>query len=131
MMMMEFDSKMQGESLVESAEAAISLAEFGEHQRRLEKVHGKDVDEGVDDAEDQEEGKREEGRRKEGRTEGGRREEGELVESAGVEAEENVVAEIGEEDEDVQMVGKEEDVMYGQNAWLVQHCSVQCLLAGW
>ena len=113
MMMMEFDSKMKDESLVESAEAAISLAEFGELQRKLKKVHGKDVGEEVDDAEDQEEGKREEGRRKEGRTEGGRREEGELVESARVKAEENAEAEVGEEDEDVQQAGKEEDEMYG------------------
>ena len=113
MMMMEFDSKMQGKSLVDSAEAAISLTEFGELQRRLEKVHGKDVGEGVDDAEDQEEGKREEGRRKEGRKEGGRREEGELVESAMVKAEEIPEAEVGEEDEDVQKAWKEEDEMYG------------------
>ena len=84
----------------------------------------------MDDAEDPEEGKREEGRRKKERKEGGRREEGGLVESAGVEAEENVVAEVGE-DEDDQKVGKEEDVMYGQNAWLVQHCSAQCPLAEW
>ena len=113
MMMMEFDSKMKDESLVESAEAAISLAEFGELQRKLKKVHGKDVGEEVDDAEDQEEGKRGEGRRKEGRKEGGRREEGELVESARVKAEENAEAEVGEEDEDVQQAGKEEDEMYG------------------
>ena len=42
--------------------------------------------------------------------------------------------EVGEEDEDLQMVGKVgkgEDVMCGRNAWLVRHCSVQCLLAGW
>ena len=113
MMMMEFDSKWKDESLVESAEAAISLAEFGELQRKLKKVHGKDVGEEVDDAEDQEEGKRGEGRRKEGRKEGGRREEGELVESAMVKAEENSEAEVGEEDEDVQKAGKEEDEMCG------------------
>ena len=85
MMMMDYDSKMQNESLVESAEAAISLAEFGELRRRLQKDVEKDGGERLEYAEDQEDGKRE-GRRKEGRTEGGRREKGRLVQSAGVEA---------------------------------------------
>ena len=119
---MEYDLKLQDDSLAESVEAAIALADFGELRRRLEKVVEKDVGEEVE---------REEGRKKGGRKEGGRKEEGGLVESAMVEAEENVEAEVGEEDEDDQKVGKEEDEMYGQNAWLVLHCFVQCLLAEW
>ena len=88
---MEYDLKMQEESLFESLEEAIVLAEFGELWRRLEKVVGKGVVE--------EEGKRKKGRRKKGKKEGGRREEGGL-ESAWVVAEEIDEAEVAEEDED-------------------------------